>query len=64
MHARFELAKSKLPTRHRFYFRLLASNGEVIALSEMYRHRDGAIAGIQAVRDAVVDADVIDTTQE
>lgn len=63
MTPRFELRRGLLPTRKRYRFVLVASNGEPVAVSEHYTTRDAAIAGIRAVRTAAVEADVVDLTE-
>lgn len=63
MPARFEVRRGILPTRKRWRWVLIASNSEPVAIGEHYNSRDACLGGIQAVRDAVVDADVVDTTQ-
>ncbi|ROQ38645.1 hypothetical protein EDF46_2286 [Frondihabitans sp. PhB188] len=45
-----------------FHFTLVASNGEVIASSEMYSTKGGAQNGIDSVRRAAADAIVDDQT--
>jgi uncharacterized protein len=56
--ARFEIIR-----RHSvFYFRFVGSNQEVIASSEAYTSKQGAMNGIEAVRSAAAGADVVDLT--
>lgn len=45
--SRFILKKSK---NARFYFNLLAKNGEIIVTSEMYASKSGALKGIRSVQ--------------
>ena len=47
MAAKFELKKSK---NDKFVFNLLASNGQVILTSEMYKAKDSALNGIESVK--------------
>lgn len=58
-HGWFMLYKSK---NGQWYFNLEAENDEVIATSEMYQTRQGALNGIAAVRRVAVDAVTVDTT--
>lgn len=54
---RFIIEKSK---NDKFYFNLLAGNGEPIATSEMYESKQGCKVGIQSVKDNAVGADTVD----
>ena len=47
MAAKFELKKSK---NDKFVFNLLASNGQIILTSEMYKAKDSALNGIESVK--------------
>jgi len=47
MAAKFELKKSK---SDKFFFNLLAANGQVILTSEQYESRASALNGIESVR--------------
>lgn len=47
MSAKFELKKAK---DGQFHFNLLATNGQVILASEMYKARDSALNGIESVK--------------
>lgn len=47
MAGKFELKKSK---NDKFFFNLLASNGQVILSSEMYEAKASAVGGIESVR--------------
>ncbi|UFQ97521.1 YegP family protein [Pseudomonas wenzhouensis] len=47
MPGKFELKKAK---DGQFHFNLLASNGQVILSSEMYKARDSALNGIESVK--------------
>ena len=48
---RFELIRSKLPRRQRWRWRIVATNGQVLAHSEAYSNRADAVAAIEIVRD-------------
>ena len=48
---RFELIRSKLPRRQRWRWRIVATNGQVLAYSEAYTNRADAVAAIETVRD-------------
>lgn len=48
---RFELIRSKLPRRQRWRWRIVATNGRVLAWSEAYTSRADALAAIEIVRD-------------
>ncbi|MBB6577130.1 uncharacterized protein YegP (UPF0339 family) [Comamonas odontotermitis] len=47
MAAKFELKKSK---NRKFFFNLLATNGQIILTSEMYEAKASAINGIESVK--------------
>jgi hypothetical protein len=53
----FEL---KTGANGQFHFVLKAINGQVIASSQMYKTRDGALKGIESVRKHAPDAKVVD----
>jgi uncharacterized protein YegP (UPF0339 family) len=55
----FELYQDKSGA---YRFRLKASNGQVIASSERYERKGGALSGIDAVRQNAADANVDDQT--
>jgi uncharacterized protein YegP (UPF0339 family) len=55
----FEL---KTGTNGQYHFVLKASNGQVIASSQMYKTREGALKGIESVRKHAADAKVVDGT--
>ena len=59
MSAKFEIKKSK---DEQYYFILKASNGEVIATSEMYKKKAGAENGIQSVKTNAQKAKIEDLT--
>lgn len=43
-----------------YRFRLKAGNGEVIAISEGYSSKSGALSGIESVRRNAADAEVVE----
>ncbi len=53
MAGKFELKKSK---NDKFYFSLLAGNGQIILQSEMYESKASAQNGIESVRKNAVDS--------
>ena len=53
MAGKFELKKSK---NGKFFFNLLASNGQVILSSEMYEAKASAVNGIESVKKNGADA--------
>jgi uncharacterized protein YegP (UPF0339 family) len=55
--AKFELYKDKAG---KYRFRLLADNGETIAVSEAYSSKDSAKKGIDAVKSNAVKASVVE----
>ena len=57
MSARFEVYKDKAG---RFRFRLVAANGEIIAVSEAYESKDGCRDGIESVRTNASKAEIVD----
>ncbi len=52
MAAKFELKKSK---NDKFFFNLLAANGQIILSSEMYEAKAGALNGIESVKKNAAD---------
>lgn len=48
---RFELIRSKLPRRQRWRWRIVATNGRVLASSEFYTNRADCEAAIDIVRN-------------
>jgi uncharacterized protein YegP (UPF0339 family) len=59
MAGKFELYEDKSGG---FRFRLKAGNGEVIASSESYKTKAGALGGIESIKKHAGDADVDDQT--
>jgi uncharacterized protein YegP (UPF0339 family) len=47
----------------KFHFNLLASNGRVIATSELYNTRAAALNGIESIRKNAADAALNDKTK-
>ena len=60
MAGKFELYTDR---RDEYRFRLKAGNGEVIAVSEGYKSKRGALGGIESVRKNAPDAPVDDKTE-
>ena len=56
----FEL---KAAANDKFHFTLKASNGQVIASSQMYKTKKGALNGIESIRAHAADATLKDTTE-
>lgn len=52
MAAKFELKKSK---NDKFFFNLLAANGQIILSSEVYEAKAGALNGIESVKKNAAD---------
>ena len=57
MAGKFELYTDK---SGEYRFRLKADNGEVIAISEGYSSKSGALSGIESVRRNAADAEVVE----
>jgi uncharacterized protein YegP (UPF0339 family) len=55
----FEL---KTGANGQYHFVLKASNGQVIASSQMYKTREGALKGIESVRKHAPDAKTVEET--
>jgi len=53
MAGKFELKKS---SNGKFFFNLLASNGQIVLTSEMYEAKPGALNGIESVKKNAGDA--------
>jgi uncharacterized protein len=60
MAAKFVLTKD---TSGKFHFNLLASNGRVIATSELYNTRAAAMNGIESIRKNAAGAALDDKTR-
>ena len=60
-HPKFELYQDK---KGEFRFRLKAKNGEPIAASEGYAAKPGCKNGIESVRKNVVDAEIVEETND
>lgn len=48
---RFELIRSRIPRRQRWRWRIVATNGRVLAYSEAYTNEADARAAVETVRD-------------
>ena len=48
----------------KYHFNLVAGNGQVIATSEAYERKEGALNGIESVKTNAPDAVVDDETEE
>ena len=57
MAGKFVVTKDK---KGEFRFVLKAGNGEIIAMSEGYSSKSGALGGIESVRKNAADATVVD----
>lgn len=60
MAAKFVLTKG---STGKYRFNLVAPNGQVIASSESYESKDGALNGIESVKRNAAGAEVDDQTQ-
>ena len=60
MAAKFVLTKE---TSGKFHFNLIASNGRVIATSELYNSRAAAMSGIESIRKNAAGAALDDKTK-
>ena len=60
-HPKFEVYTDKAGE---FRFRLKASNGEIIAVSEGYTRKPSCLNGIESVRKNAPDAEIIEPEQE
>ena len=56
-HPKFIIKKS---SNSKFYFNLYATNGQIIATSEMYESKDGCKNGIESVKTNATLAEVDD----
>lgn len=56
-HPKFEVYTDK---RGEFRFRLKATNGEIIAVSESYKALDGCLNGVDSVKRNAPDAEVVE----
>ncbi len=59
MAGKFVISKDK---KGEFRFVLKAGNGEVVAMSEGYATKSGAVNGIESVRKNAADSTVVDET--
>lgn len=60
---KFEIVRGK-SKKEPFYWRIVASNGQTLATSEMYVRKASCVSAIASVQKGVADATVIDTTLE
>ena len=54
-----EITKDK---RGEYRFRLKATNGQTVAVSESYKTKDVCLQGVESVKSLAADASVVDTT--
>jgi len=54
----------KKGTSGKYHFNLVAANGQVIATSETYEHKQSALHGIESVKENAPGAEVDDQTGE
>jgi len=59
MAAKFEIYED---AKGEFRFRLKAGNGEIVAVGEGYKSKDGVVKGVDAVKRAAAEAQVSDAT--
>jgi len=59
MPGKFEITKDK---RGEYRFRLKATNGQTVAVSEGYKTKTSAYKGIDSVKTLAADGAVVDTT--
>ena len=59
MAAKFEVYKDK---KGEFRFRMIASNGQVIAQGESYKRKASCLNGIASIKKNAPKAEVVDTT--
>ena len=59
MPGKFEITKNQ---RGEYRFRLKATNGQTVAVSEGYKTKTSAYKGIDSVKTLAADAPVVDTT--
>lgn len=55
---KFQVYKNKSDSD--YHWRLVAANGEELALSEAYRTKDGAMKGIDSLKRAAKEAEVVE----
>ncbi len=55
---KFQVYKNKSDSD--WHWRLVAANGEELAWSEAYRSKDGAMKGIESLKRAADDAEVVE----
>lgn len=59
----YEIRRSEKNTRQPYYFVLVATNGQVIAMSEMYSSKQAAQNGIRSVQENAQTEDIRDKTK-
>lgn len=55
---KFQVYKNKSDSD--YHWRLVAANGEELALSEPYKTKDGALKGVESLRRNASEADVVE----
>lgn len=60
MAGKFEVYQDK---RGEYRFRLKAGNGEVIAVGEGYKSKDGCLNGIESIKKNAPDAPIVDVDE-
>lgn len=60
MASRFELNQDK---SGEYRFKLIATNGQTIAVSQGYNSKESALKGIESVKSNAADAPIDDTTK-
>lgn len=58
---RFEIRRSSSPTQP-YYWRIVATNGQVLATSEMYVAKASAVSAINALKAGAASALTVDLT--
>jgi hypothetical protein len=58
---RFEIVRSR-SKQEPFFWRIVASNGQTLATSEMYVRKASCLSAIASVQRSAGDAEVLDTT--
>ena len=58
--AKFEIFKDK---KSEYRFRLKAPNGEIIAVGEGYKQKQGCINGIESIKKNAPIAEIVDLTK-
>ena len=58
---KFEIVRGK-SAKEPFFWRIVASNGQTLATSEMYVRKQSCLSAIASVQKGVAEATVVDTT--